>query len=117
MPIHRESSADKSQKQTINNRLVVTSDDFDHRLVTRTVTQPRRFPSSTSMNPEIGGAEEDRTPDLLRARQALSQLSYGPVFADQDTIRQFADVPIQGWWVWADLNGRPHPYQGCALTN
>ena len=27
----------------------------------------------------IGGAEEDRTPDLLRARQALSQLSYGPV--------------------------------------
>ena len=26
-----------------------------------------------------GGAKEDRTPDLLRARQALSQLSYGPV--------------------------------------
>ena len=28
----------------------------------------------------FGGAEEDRTPDLLRARQALSQLSYGPNF-------------------------------------
>ena len=28
---------------------------------------------------KIGGAREDRTPDLLRARQALSQLSYGPV--------------------------------------
>ena len=26
----------------------------------------------------VGGAREDRTPDLLRARQALSQLSYGP---------------------------------------
>ena len=26
----------------------------------------------------VGGAKEDRTPDLLRARQALSQLSYGP---------------------------------------
>jgi hypothetical protein len=25
-----------------------------------------------------GGAREDRTPDLLRAKQALSQLSYGP---------------------------------------
>ena len=25
-----------------------------------------------------GGAEEDRTPDLLCARQVLSQLSYGP---------------------------------------
>jgi hypothetical protein len=26
-----------------------------------------------------GGAKEDRTPDLLLARQALSQLSYGPI--------------------------------------
>ena len=21
------------------------------------------------------------------------------------------------WWAWMDLNHRPHPYQGCALTN
>ena len=27
----------------------------------------------------VGGAEGDRTPDLLNAIQALSQLSYGPV--------------------------------------
>jgi hypothetical protein len=27
---------------------------------------------------EIGGAEEDRTPDLLIANETLSQLSYGP---------------------------------------
>lgn len=27
----------------------------------------------------FGGAKRDRTADLLRARQALSQLSYGPV--------------------------------------
>ena len=27
----------------------------------------------------LGGAEGDRTPDLLNAIQALSQLSYGPV--------------------------------------
>ena len=27
-----------------------------------------------------GGDKRDRTADLLRARQALSQLSYGPVF-------------------------------------
>ena len=27
-----------------------------------------------------GGAEEDRTPDPLRARQVLSQLSYDPLF-------------------------------------
>ena len=28
---------------------------------------------------ENGGAEEDRTPDPLRAKQVLSQLSYGPI--------------------------------------
>ena len=27
----------------------------------------------------IGGAKQDRTADLLRARQALSQLSYSPI--------------------------------------
>ena len=27
-----------------------------------------------------GGAKQDRTADLLRARQALSQLSYSPSF-------------------------------------
>ncbi len=50
---------------------------------------------------EIGGARRDRTADPLLAKQVLSQLSYSP------------DV----WWVWVDLNHRPHPYQGCALTN
>ena len=130
---------------------------------------------------EIGGAREDRTPDLLRARQALSQLSYGPFFAglfhamprcpchSLGHIREYAPSlapadalpsaknPAQKphlwfsarfdfcvifadwifesvscalstcagsrtqaaeiWWVWVDLNHRPHPYQGCALTN
>ena len=28
---------------------------------------------------ESGGAKQDRTADLLRARQALSQLSYSPI--------------------------------------
>jgi hypothetical protein len=52
---------------------------------------------------KAGGASRDRTGDLLVANQALSQLSYGP-------------APIS-WWVWEDLHPRPHPYQGCALTN
>ncbi len=34
----------------------------------------------SSKNPKFGGAEEDRTPDPLRARQVLSQLSYDPFF-------------------------------------
>ncbi len=76
-----------------------------------------------------GGAKEDRTPDLLRARQALSQLSYGPrsvpsprpVRAVSQGRRAAgmagAGRPLQKWWAWEDLNLRPHPYQGCALTN
>ena len=40
---------------------------------------------------QSGGAEEDRTPDLLRARQALSQLSYGPIVTW--SVRPSAMVP------------------------
>ena len=58
----------------------------------------------------FGGAKRDRTADLLRARQALSQLSYGPKLGCKVLLTLY-------WWVWADLNCRPHPYQGCALTN
>jgi hypothetical protein len=49
----------------------------------------------------IGGGERDRTDDPLLAKQVLSHLSYTPV----------------SWWVWVDLNHRPHAYQACALTN
>ena len=33
-----------------------------------------------SYAPIFGGDEEDRTPDPLRARQMLSQLSYTPIY-------------------------------------
>ena len=52
-----------------------------------------------------GGDKGSRTPDLLRARQALYQLSYVPI-----------PHPLS-WWDYQDLNLGPHPYQGCALTN
>ena len=55
-----------------------------------------------------GGANRDRTGDLLLAKQALSQLSYGPRKAFARGL---------SWWVWVDLNHRPHAYQACALTN
>jgi hypothetical protein len=149
--------------------------------------------SQNSIECEDGGARRDRTADLLRARQALSQLSYGPLtclffrrrrcelrsvghvpyvhslsrpiralptkknpasallmntgssFRTSSTPRIPFEVLIRGnhfvqvvrspcrriacyarygdraswtkWWVWEDLNFRPHPYQGCALTN
>ena len=56
---------------------------------------------------EVGGADRDRTGDPLLAKQVLSQLSYSPMFA---CLRL-------NWWAWVESNYRPHPYQGCALTN
>ena len=61
--------------------------------------------STFSLNPSSGGDKGSRTPDLLRARQALYQLSYVPI------------PPPFSWWDYQDLNLGPHPYQGCALTN
>ena len=79
----------------------------------------RRSQSANRMNPFfrtvcrerhtiLDGAEGIRTPDLLRAREALSQLSYGPV-------AQRAHAPVS-WWAFLDSNQRPSPYQRDALT-
>ena len=38
---------------------------------------------------KIGGAKRDRTADPLRARQVLSQLSYGPNTGPHIYIKQF----------------------------
>src|SRR6266446_7226645 len=86
-----------------------------------------------------GGARRDRTDDLMLAKHALSQLSYGPVpedecftsrvpralafagaTAEQPRPRRPAEPKLQsseGWWAWEDLNFRPHAYQARALTN
>ena len=59
-----------------------------------------------------GGASRDRTDDLRVANATLSQLSYGPA------LKHPAPAPgAKLWWVWEELHPRPHPYQGCALTN
>ena len=80
---------------------------------------------------EDGGARRDRTDDLLLAKQALSQLSYGP-FRDPDIGNQqlefgrrrvrrcrlrFPITDFRNWWAWEDLNFRPHAYQARALTS
>ena len=65
--------------------------------------QPKHPKIHSSNHLLNGGDEEDRTPDLLNANQALSQLSYVPI--------------EEKWWAWQDLNLRPHAYQACALTN
>lgn len=60
-----------------------------------------------------GGAERDRTDDLLLAKQALSQLSYSP----RSRKRSISAIDRKRWWAREDLNFRPHAYQARALTN
>ena len=52
-------------------------------------------------NCQFYGDEGTRTPDLLRAREALSHLSYIPY----------------SLWAFLDLNQRPYPYQRNALAD
>ena len=82
-----------------------------------------------SVNSAPGGADRDRTGDLLLAKQALSQLSYGPKARCQrpgirrpprDAATLMPDpCPLASglWWAREDLNFRPHAYQARALTN
>src|SRR5467141_2396559 len=85
-----------------------------------------------------GGARRDRTDDLMLAKHALSQLSYGPVTRRRMLLARravaracstarlrplgfgaaaFTRCASEGWWAWEDLNFRPHAYQARALTN
>jgi hypothetical protein len=82
-----------------------------------------------------GGARRDRTDDLMLAKHALSQLSYGPVPEDECFLSRSPSLALrrsslrsrgpaepklqssEGWWAWEDLNFRPHAYQARALTN
>ena len=74
-------------------------------LGTRVAAQNRAAISMrTNHATPAGGARRDRTDDLLLAKQALSQLSYGP------------GSTTGKWWAWVDSNYRPHAYQACALT-
>jgi hypothetical protein len=74
--------------------------------IRRLLLQQRRIAFDTE-HATSGGARRDRTDDLMLAKHALSQLSYGP---------EWSWVVCNPWWAWDDSNVRPHPYQGCALT-
>ena len=60
----------------------------------------------------VCGASRVRTGDPLLAKQMRYQLRYSPV-------RKKERLTAASFFLWAreDLNLRPHPYQGCALTS
>ncbi len=62
-----------------------------------------------------GGAAGIRTPDLRRARAALSRLSYGPAFSPRSPRPSHGHSSARGW-ARLDSNQGPRPYQGRALT-
>ena len=75
------------------------------------------------------GAEGIRTPDLFLAKEAFSQLNYGPrkIFDCRFKISDFPEPFFQSaivnlksavlLWAFVDSNHRPSPYQRDALTN
>lgn len=70
---------------------------------------------------DVGGGRRDRTDDLMLAKHALYQLSYGPL-KDRQALQSLSPIrlpkaPRSRWWAQADSNCRPHAYQACALTN
>jgi hypothetical protein len=64
---------------------------------------PNRPSSLNCQGALAGGAAGARTPNLRRARAALSRLSYDPI--------------SEGRWARLDSNQGPRPYQGRALTS
>jgi hypothetical protein len=66
-------------------------------------------------NGRFGGARGSRTLDLLLAKQALSQLSYGPNSLTWFTNFRWRNQ-LTAWWAMVDSNHRPQSYQDCALT-
>ena len=79
----------------------------------------RRAGRSRAARMRIGGARRDRTDDLMLAKHALSQLSYGPIkeVCPEPGCALDPLATTEEWWAWEDLNFRPHAYQARALTN
>jgi hypothetical protein len=59
----------------------------------------------------FGGAEEDRTPDPLRARQVLSQLSYDPFFLLRSFSLLFVAIALSFSHI---LTYAPSLFRACA---
>ena len=71
------------------------------------LTKYTMLPPSCQIPSLTGGDEGTRTPDLLRAREALSHLSYIPKYQGM----------LRSKWAFLDLNQRPFPYQRNALAD
>ena len=88
-------------------------------------------PRSRGSAPAPGGATRTAPSARAYARRTLPAIAYDLLYsivkerdsASRDPWRRCGAFSLRGsasdpsWWAWLDLNQRPHPYQGCALTN
>ena len=91
----------ENRVQTPANRFRLPRSEF-WLLISDLVWLPTAASACRSAQREAGGARRDRTDDLLLAKQALSQLSYGPVGGQirrqmQSAIRRCRSLK---WWAW-----------------
>ena len=99
---------------TVEDRWIAADPDEDE---SRCLTDEAVVGARSTVGPR-GGARRDRTDDLMLAKHALSQLSYGPEPRDKvDAGHAVAARFAIRWWAWEDSNFRPHAYQARALTN
>jgi hypothetical protein len=61
------------------------------------MTDAKDFSLRTRRHP-AGGARRDRTDDLLLAKQALSQLSYGPSGEQQSEVSNQKGTRVADYW-------------------
>ena len=73
-------SFEQVQTKTLERKFIQIFKEQIWRLKPKVNTLKKVLSFSFGKSKESGGAKQDRTADLLRARQALSQLSYSPTF-------------------------------------
>jgi hypothetical protein len=78
-------------------------------------TVTTRFTMSTEQRTENRRQTRRSVPPVLRHNSRFPT----PEDASRDFLSVFCLLSsgICTWWAWAELNGRPHAYQACALTN
>ena len=63
-----------------------------------------------------GGARRDRTDDLMLAKHALSQLSYGPILAQSQDGSSWPQAPTQPPAAWLHAPSDAAPVRACGAT-
>src|SRR5882762_10261115 len=76
-------------------------------------TKPQRSFNAISYPDEPGLREPDSLHFFRIFKEQPNQ-----TYCAARAARWALSFPVTGsWWVWVDLNHRPHAYQACALTS